>query len=135
MSRSRVSLQTGTSSVTSDLDFSSARLVTDSALENITEWRQFSGEDMFRSKLRLQIRIDDFRKAQGGLTNTDIFYSSSRKLIDSKTVCCWLYVAHACMLFPPGMVEVKYLQIRFIDFYLDLIDIYLDQTSYLDCTK
>ena len=32
-------------------------------------------------------------------------------------------------------VEVKYLQIRFIDFYLDLIDIYLDQTSYLDCTK
>ena len=122
--------------MTSDLDFISTRLVTDSALENITEWRQFSGEDMFRSKLRLQIRIDDFRKAQGGLTNTDIFYSSSRKLIDSKPVCCWLYVAHACMLFPARYkVEVKYLQIRFIDFYLDLIDIYLDQTSYLDCTK
>ena len=72
----RVSLQTGTSSVTSDLDFASTRLLTDSALENITEWRQFSGEDMFRSKLRLQIRIDDFRKAQGGLTNTDIFITN-----------------------------------------------------------
>ena len=84
---SRVSLQTGTSSVTSDLDFASTRLLTDSALENITEWRQFSGEDMFRSKLRLQIRIDDFRKAQGGLTNTDI-------LIDIKIM---LYV----VLFPP----------------------------------
>ena len=74
---SRVSLQTGTSSVTSDLDFASTRLLTDSALENITEWRQFSGEDMFRSKLRLQIRIDDFRKAQGGLTNTDIFMTKN----------------------------------------------------------
>ena len=89
---SRVCLQTGTSSVTSDLDFASTRLLTDSALENITEWRQFSGEDMFRSKLRLQIRIDDFRKAQGGLANTDIFIT--KKLIDIKIM---LYV----VLFPP----------------------------------
>ena len=88
---SRVSLQTGTSSVTSDLDFASTRLLTDSALENITEWRQFSGEDMFRSKLRLQIRIDDFRKAQGGLTNTDIFIT---KKIDR-------YLLYVVLFFPP----------------------------------
>ena len=88
---SRVSLQTGTSSVTSDLDFASTRLMTDSALETITEWRQFSGEDMFRSKLRLQIRIDDFRKAQGGLTNTDIFIT---KKIDR-------YLLYVVLFFPP----------------------------------
>ena len=32
------------------LDFKAQRLQTDSALEDISEWRQFSGEDMFRSK-------------------------------------------------------------------------------------
>ena len=31
-------------------DIKKQRLQTDSALENISEWRQFSGEDMFRSK-------------------------------------------------------------------------------------
>ena len=48
-----------------------------------------------------------------------------------------LVVCGACLhaLSARYKVEVKYLQIRFIDFYLDLIDIYLDQTCYLDCTK
>ena len=87
--------QTGTSSVTSDLDFSSTRLVTDSALENITEWRQFSGEDMFRSKLRLQIRIDDFRKAQGGLTNRYILFII--KKINRLQNCMLLVVCGACL--------------------------------------
>ena len=44
------------------LDFLGQRLQTDSALENITDWRAPDGELMFRSKLRLQIRIDDFRE-------------------------------------------------------------------------
>ena len=35
---------------------------TDVALENISEWRAPLGVDILRSKLRLQIRIDDFRK-------------------------------------------------------------------------
>ena len=119
--------------MTSDLDFSSTRLVTDSALENITEWRQFSGEDMFRSKLRLQIRIDDFRKAQGGLTNTDIFII---KKINRLQNCMLLVVCGARLhALSARYGGGKISKIRFIDFYLDLIDIYLDQTSYLDCTK
>ena len=44
------------------LDFNNQRLQTDEALQNITNWRPFPEEVMFRSKLRLQIRIDDFRK-------------------------------------------------------------------------
>ena len=44
------------------LDFLGQRLQTDSALENITDWRAPDGELMLRSKLRLQIRIDDFRE-------------------------------------------------------------------------
>ena len=44
------------------LDFEGQRLQTDSALENITDWRAPDGELMFRSKLRLQIRVDDFRE-------------------------------------------------------------------------
>ena len=35
-----------------NFDIDSLRLKTDIALENITEWRAFVGEDMFRSKLR-----------------------------------------------------------------------------------
>ena len=35
---------------------------TDLALENISDWRAPAGVDILRSKLRLQIRIDDFRK-------------------------------------------------------------------------
>lgn len=35
-----------------NFDIASLRLMTDTALENITEWRAFTGEDMFRSKLR-----------------------------------------------------------------------------------
>ena len=45
-----------------DFDIDSLRIATDVALENITLWRAFSGEGLFRSKLRLQIRLDDFRK-------------------------------------------------------------------------
>ena len=45
------SFTTGSSQEDTDLlDFKAQRLQTDSALENITGWRQFSGEDMFRSK-------------------------------------------------------------------------------------
>ena len=35
-----------------NFNIESLRLKTDVALENITEWRAFTGEDMFRSKLR-----------------------------------------------------------------------------------
>ena len=45
-----------------DFDINSLRIATDTALENVTLWRAFSGEGLFRSKLRLQIRLDDFRK-------------------------------------------------------------------------
>ena len=45
------SFSTGSSQEDTDLlDFKAQRLQTDSALEDITGWRQFSGEDMFRSK-------------------------------------------------------------------------------------
>ena len=47
-----------------ELDFIEQRSQTDEALENITGWRDFSGVAMFKSKLRLQIRIDDFRELQ-----------------------------------------------------------------------
>ena len=47
-----------------DLDFVRQRTQTDEALENVTGWRDFIGEAMFQSKLRLQIRIDDFRELQ-----------------------------------------------------------------------
>ena len=50
-----------------DLDFTAQRLKTDGALENVTGWRpslSAQGRTMFKSKLRLQIRIDDFRELQ-----------------------------------------------------------------------
>ena len=50
-----------------DLDFMAQRLKTDGALENVTGWRpslSTQGRTMFKSKLRLQIRIDDFRELQ-----------------------------------------------------------------------
>ena len=37
-------------------------MVTDSAIERIKEWRSPEGEQIFQSKLRFQIRLDDFRK-------------------------------------------------------------------------
>ena len=40
-----------------NFDIKSLRLKTDIALENISEWRAFTGEDMFRSKLRLVFTI------------------------------------------------------------------------------
>ena len=72
------------------LDMDRQRLLTDTALENITTWRAPEGEDMFRSKLRLQIRVDDFRQLQDERENTkelayDIheFYSyTTRVLLD-----------------------------------------------------
>ena len=39
-----------------NFNIESLRLKTDITLENITEWRAFTGEDMFRSKLRFVIR-------------------------------------------------------------------------------
>ena len=47
-----------------DLDYLAQRLQTDEALGNISGWRDFPGETMFNSKLRLQIRLDDFRELQ-----------------------------------------------------------------------
>ena len=44
------------------LDLKTRFLQTDFALENISNWRSPVGEEMFRSKLRFQIRLDDFRK-------------------------------------------------------------------------
>ena len=45
-----------------NFDMQSQTLKTDVALENISDWRAPVGVDILRSKLRLQIRIDDFRK-------------------------------------------------------------------------
>ena len=45
-----------------NFDMDSQTLKTDVALENISDWRAPLGVDILRSKLRLQIRIDDFRK-------------------------------------------------------------------------
>ena len=45
-----------------NFDMDSQTLKTDVALENISDWRAPVGVDILRSKLRLQIRIDDFRK-------------------------------------------------------------------------
>ena len=44
------------------LDLKKRFAETDFALENISNWRSPKGEEMFRSKLRFQIRLDDFRK-------------------------------------------------------------------------
>ena len=44
-----------------NLDFDAQRALTDAALENITKWRAPPGEVIFKSKLRFQIRVDDFR--------------------------------------------------------------------------
>ena len=49
--------------VANGLDLQKRFLQTDFALENISNWRSPEGEEMFRSKLRFQIRLDDFRKA------------------------------------------------------------------------
>ena len=45
-----------------NFDMEAQTLKTDVALENISDWRAPVGVDILRSKLRLQIRIDDFRK-------------------------------------------------------------------------
>ena len=45
-----------------NLDFDAQRAQTDAALENMTEWRAPPGEAIFKSKLRFQIRVDDFRR-------------------------------------------------------------------------
>ena len=50
------------SQVGAGLDLKSRFTQTDFALENMTTWRSPPGEEMFRSKLRFQIRLDDFRK-------------------------------------------------------------------------
>ena len=45
-----------------NFDMEAQTLKTDVALEDISDWRAPVGVDILRSKLRLQIRIDDFRK-------------------------------------------------------------------------
>ena len=47
-----------------NFDIDTQMLKTDVALENISDWRSPDGVDILRSKLRLQIRIDDFRELQ-----------------------------------------------------------------------
>ena len=53
---------------------------TDLALENISDWRAPAGVDILRSKLRLQIRIDDFRKLlqekNNSLNNEKVAYET-----------------------------------------------------------
>lgn len=44
------------------LDLNQRYLKTDKSLDNISDWRSPDQEAMFRSKLRFQIRLDDFRK-------------------------------------------------------------------------
>ena len=55
-------------------------LKTDVALENISNWRAPPGVDILRSKLRLQIRIDDFRKLlqekNSSLNNEKVAYDT-----------------------------------------------------------
>ena len=43
------------------LDFSKIVHQTDTALEGLKEWRNIEGHKIFGSKLRFQIRLDDFR--------------------------------------------------------------------------
>ena len=50
------------STVNIGLDLKNRFLQTDGSLDNISNWRSPEGEDIFRSKLRFQIRLDDFRK-------------------------------------------------------------------------
>ena len=50
------------STVNIGLDLKNRFLQTDGSLDNISNWRSPAGEDIFRSKLRFQIRLDDFRK-------------------------------------------------------------------------
>ena len=50
------------STVNIGLDLKNRFRQTDSSLNNISNWRSPAGEDIFRSKLRFQIRLDDFRK-------------------------------------------------------------------------
>ena len=55
------------------LDLKARFLQTDKALENVKNWRSPEGAEMFRSKLRFQIRLDDFRKKviENNETNAD----------------------------------------------------------------
>ena len=54
------------------LDLNQRFLQTDLALENVSNWRSPVGEDMFRSKLRFQIRLDDFRKLVVNNNDTEV---------------------------------------------------------------
>ena len=43
------------------LDIAETFHKTDNALENLKEWRSIEGHKVFASKIRFQIRLDDFR--------------------------------------------------------------------------
>ena len=53
------------------LDLKKRFELTDISLDNISDWRSPEGEDIFRSKLRFQIRLDDFRKRVTDNNDTD----------------------------------------------------------------
>ena len=62
-------------------------LKTDAALENISDWRAPVGVEILRSKLRLQIRIDDFRKLLLEKNN-----SKNKELVAYDTLQFYTYV-------------------------------------------
>ena len=79
------------STVNIGLDLKNRFLQTDGSLENISNWRSPAGEDIFRSKLRFQIRLDDFRKRvveNNDTSNADVvvedamlFYNYATKVL------------------------------------------------------
>ena len=79
------------STVNIGLDLKNRFLQTDGSLDNISNWRSPAGEDIFRSKLRFQIRLDDFRKRvveNNDTSNADVvvedamlFYNYATKVL------------------------------------------------------
>ena len=75
-----------------NFDIESQMLKTDVALENISEWRAPLGVEILRSKLRLQIRIDDFRKLHQERNK-----SSESELTAYKTLQFYTYVTRVLL--------------------------------------
>ena len=75
-----------------NFDIDAQMLKTDVALENISEWRAPLGVEILRSKLRLQIRIDDFRKLHQERNK-----SSESELTAYKTLQFYTYVTRVLL--------------------------------------
>ena len=79
------------STVNIGLDLKNRFRQTDGSLNNISNWRSPAGEDIFRSKLRFQIRLDDFRirvvenndtsKADIVVEDAMLFYNYATKVL------------------------------------------------------